>query len=346
MIRPGPRNLITDVAGLAVGNAEDGRARSGVTVILPDRRSVAAVDVRGGAPGTRETALLDPTCLVDAVDALVLSGGSAFGLEAAAGVAAWLAEQGRGVAVGSALVPIVPSAILFDLANGGDKAWGDAPPYRGLGRAAAAKTGQDIVLGNTGAGLGAIAGGIKGGLGSASAVDGTFGVTIGALVAVNAYGSPVMPGQPSLWAWAMELDGEMGGQPPPVRPVPPDEPWRAPFGGGSDQVAGNTIVGVVAIDADLDKAALSRIAMMAHDGIARAVRPAHTPFDGDTLFALSTAARPPPEPRATAVSRIGSLAADVVARAIGRAVVHAETLGDVPSYRALHGSALAGADRR
>ena len=319
--------------------------RTGVTVVLPDRRSVAAVDVRGGAPGTRETSLLDPTCLVDAVDALVLAGGSAFGLEAAAGVVAWLAEQGRGVAVGPTHVPIVPSAILFDLASGGDKAWGDAPPYRRLGRTAATKVGHDIALGNAGAGLGATAGGIKGGLGSASAVDDMFGVTIGALIAVNAYGSPVMPGQPSLWAWAMELDGELGGQPPPVRPVPPDEPWRQPFGGGTDQPAGNTIIGAVAIDADLDKAALSRVAMMAHDGIARAVRPAHTPFDGDTLFALSTAARPQPEPRAMAVSRIGAVAADVVARAIGRAMVHAETLGGVPSYRSLYGEALAEAQR-
>ena len=170
-IRKGPLNLITDVEGISVGNAEDEAARTGVTVILPELRAVAGGDVRGGGPGTRETDLLDPACLVDAVDAVVLSGGSSWGLEAASGVAAWLGARGRGYRVGASplVSPIVPAAILFDLANGGDKAWGEAPPYGALGRAACEAAAGTFRLGNAGAGLGAIAGQYKGGLGSAIA---------------------------------------------------------------------------------------------------------------------------------------------------------------------------------
>ena len=191
---PGPRNLITDVAGIAVGNAGDEALMSGVTVVLPDEAAVAAVDTRGGGPATRETDALDPACLVDAVHGLVLSGGSVFGLDAASGVTHWLDARGRGFRFGEQLhvSPVVPAACLFDFLNGGDKDWGDEPPYRALGLAACDAAAADFALGNAGAGLGAIAGRYKGGLGSASVVAG--GVTVGALMAVNAFGSPVVPG--------------------------------------------------------------------------------------------------------------------------------------------------------
>ncbi|HEY0418714.1 MAG TPA: P1 family peptidase, partial [Acetobacteraceae bacterium] len=208
--RPGPRNLITDIVGIAVGNADDAAVRSGVTVVLPEARAVAAVDVRGGGPGTRETDALGPTCLVESVDAIVLSGGSAFGLDAAAGAMAWLAVRGRGFAVGPAVVPIVPAAVLFDLGNGGDKHWGDRPPYRDLALAACAAAGRDFALGNAGAGSGAKAGDLKGGLGSVSAVT-DDGFQVGALVAANPLGSVVMPGDGAFWAWALERNGEFGG---------------------------------------------------------------------------------------------------------------------------------------
>lgn len=339
-VLPGPRNLITDVAGLRVGNAEDRAARSGVTVVLPDARTVAAVDVRGGGPGTRDTELLDPTCLVDAVDAIVLSGGSVYGLEAAAGVTCWLADAGRGFPLGPLRVPICPSAILFDLLNGGDKGWGARPPYRDLGLAACAAATLEVPLGNVGAGLGAKAGVLKGGLGSASAVDGASGLTVGALIAANPVGSAVMPGQPTLWAWALEQRGELGGQPPPLRGS--DLEAEFPALPATAEPGGNTTIGVVATDAVLTKAEAKRLAMMAQDGLARAVRPSHTPFDGDTLFVLATGARPLPEPRALALARLGAIAADTAARALARGVYEAESLGPFPGYRATHGGALTG----
>lgn len=340
MLLPGPRNLITDVDGLRVGNAEDAGAWSGTSVLLPDRPAVAAVDVRGGAPGTHETDALAPTCLVERVDALVLTGGSAFGLEAAAGAMGWLAARGRGFAVGPARVPIVPCAVLFDLLNGGDKAWGDAPPYRRLAAAALDAAGERFSLGNAGAGLGAKAGLLKGGLGSASIVEEATGLQVGALVAVNAAGHAVMPGQPTLWAWAWELEGEMGGQPPPTAPVPPDEAQPSPVAAAA--VGGNTTIGAVATNVALTKAEALRVAIMAQDGLARALRPAHTPFDGDTLFALSTGTIDrPEEPRPVLLARLGALAADCVARAIGRGVFEAETLGAFPAYRDRFGAARA-----
>jgi L-aminopeptidase/D-esterase-like protein len=339
MIRPGPRNLISDIDGIAVGHAADAAARTGVTVVLPARRTLAAVDVRGAAPGTRETDALDPTGLVEAVDAVVLTGGSVFGLEAAAGAVQWLAAHGRGYRLGPATVPIVPAAVLFDLLNGGDKGWGDDPPYRRLGAHACAAAAAAFALGNAGAGFGAKAGPVKGGLGSASAVDGDSGLTVGAVTAANPAGSPVMPGQPSLWAWMLEQDGEMGGQPPPAGPVPAAvDLTLSP--GVADQPGGNTTLGVVATDAALSRAEAKRLAMMAQDGIARAVRPSHTTIDGDTVFALATGARPLPEPRALALARLGAIAADVLARAIARGVYEAETIGDKPGYRARHGGAL------
>lgn len=339
MIRPGPRNLITDVLGITVGNAGDLAGRSGTTVVLPAAPAVAAVDVRGGAPGTRETDLLQPANIVDTVHGIVLSGGSAYGLDAAGGVVEWLRRHGRGRPVGPTgiLVPIVPAAILFDLANGGDKAWPDGPPYRALGSAACDAAGADFALGNEGAGLGALAGPVKGGLGSVSAVD-DDGLQVGAVVAVNAIGSPIMPGQASLWAWAWEQDGEMGGQPLPTGPVDMTMTLKA-VGARLDAVA-NTTIGVVATNARLTKAAAQRVCIMAQDGFARAIRPAHTPFDGDTVFCLATGAWTPPDDDGIWLTRLGAVAADCVARAIGRGVYAAADLGGIASYRSCHGDAL------
>ena len=205
------RNLITDVAGLTVGHADDTRLASGVTAILFDEPTVASADVRGGAPGTREIDLLRPEQTVERLDAIVLSGGSAFGLDAPGGVQTWLREQGRGFAVGPALVPIVPGAILFDLLSGGDKKWGRYPPYRELGYAAAESASQDFALGSTGAGLGATTVNLKGGLGSASAMT-PDGITVGAVAAVNATGSVTIGNGPHFWAGAFEIGNEFGGR--------------------------------------------------------------------------------------------------------------------------------------
>ena len=325
-IRPGPRNLITDVPGIAVGNAEDRRAWTGVTVVLPDRAVVAAVDVRGGGPGTRETTAMDASSGVPTVDAIVLSGGSAFGLDAAQGAMDWLAARGRGVAVGSARVPIVPAAILFDLLNGGDKGWATLP-YRALALAACEGAGPDFALGNAGAGHGAKAGPLKGGLGSVSAVM-PDGATIGALVAANPVGSVVMPGTGTFWAWAFEQAGELGGQRPPTAPVTMDPEITT-----SAEPGANTTLAVVATDVDLTRDECLRLAIMAQDGFARAIRPVHTPFDGDVVFALSTGRRAAGPNRARRVADLGAVAADCVARAVARGVFEAETLGAKPGYR-------------
>ena len=339
MLIPGPRNLITDVDGIRVGNAADETAWTGVTVVYPAMPCVAAVDVRGGAPGTRETDALDPSCLVETAHAVVLSGGSAFGLDAAGAVAATLGARGIGFAVGTARVPIVPSAILFDLLNGGDKGWGETPPYRALGRAAldAAEREGDgsFALGNAGAGYGAKAGRLKGGLGSVSAVD-ADGLQVGALIAVNAWGDAVMPGSGCFWAWPLEQGGEFGGREPPTAgvaldPALPPEPLATEPPSGV--LGANTTIGVVATNAALSKAEARRVAIMAQDGFARAIRPAHTPFDGDTIFVLATGRHALPEPRAQALARIGAIAADCVSRAVARGVFAATTLGERPGWR-------------
>lgn len=337
MLSPGPRNLITDVDGIRVGNAEDSRVWTGVTIVLPTEPAVAAADVRGGAPGTRETDALDPSCIVEKIHAVVLSGGSAFGLDAAGAVAAALGARGIGFAVGTARVPIVPSAILFDLLNGGTKDWGERPPYRELARAAlaAAEAGSGaFALGNAGAGYGAKAGRLKGGLGSVSTVA-SDGLQVGAIVAANPWGSVVMPGSGRFWAWALEQAGELGGLPPPqegatLDPELPPDPSAA-------QPGANTTIGIVATNAALSKAEAQRVAIMAQDGFARAIRPAHTPFDGDTIFVLATGRHAIAEPRPRALARIGALAADCVARAAARGVYAAERLGSWPSWRELHG---------
>jgi L-aminopeptidase/D-esterase-like protein len=326
MFRPGPKNLITDVPGLKVGHATDEHVRSGATALLCEAGWAAAVDVRGGGPGTRETEALAPENLVGRAHAVVLAGGSVFGLAAADGVAAWLSAQGAGLQLraGSPAIPIVPCAVLHDLGNGGDKNWGLSAPYRDLGLRAAVEAGTEFSLGSVGAGRGALAGVRKGGIGSAS-LDLRDGLLVGALVAVNSVGSALMPDGKTYWAWAYELEGEFGGCGPPRESMDlsdpaPDESRLRAIGRLTQGV--NTTLGVVACSADLDTAECKRVAMMAQDGLARAVRPAHTPFDGDTVFALASGSLPLDKNplRAAQVGRIGSAAADCLARAIARAV--------------------------
>ncbi|MDP2215341.1 P1 family peptidase [Phenylobacterium sp.] len=328
--RPGARNLITDVPGLKVGQAHDPVVRSGVTVILPDARAVAACDVRGGGPGTRETDALDPHNLVEAIDAIVLSGGSVYGLAAPDGVTAWLGAQGRGYGlVADPKVPpspVIPSAILFDLANGGDKAWGEEPPYRALGRQAALSAGIDFDLGTAGAGYGAMAGQLKGGVGSASAIT-ADGFTVGAVVAVNSFGSVVAPGGRTFWAAPFEMDGEFGGLGS-VGLAAAGDDWGL---AKADPLARtNTTIACVATDLALTPAQARRVAVMAQDGLARAIRPIHAPFDGDVVFALSTARRPLGERPDFQIARLGALAADVLARAVARGVYAAAPWPDAP----------------
>lgn len=314
-MRQGPRNLITDVAGLLVGNAEDHALKSGSTVLTAARPFRAAVSIMGGSPGTRETDLLAPDKLVQEIDALVLSGGSAFGLDACSGVMAGLRAKGRGFAVGPVQVPIVPGAIVFDLLNGGDKGW-DESPYAALGRRAFDGARPEFSIGTAGAGTGAMTGNWKGGLGSASTVleDGT---TVGALVVVNALGSVTAPsGQ--FWAAPWELGSEFGGL-----------GLGGPFDAGHEpqplkRLGEATTIAIVATDADLDKAGLLRMATAAQDGMARAIVPSHTPIDGDLVFAVSTGARALGDPMPEAF-RIGHAAATTLARAIARAVHAAES---------------------
>ncbi len=322
-MRPGPTNLITDVPGLLVGNAQDARIKSGCTVVTAQAPFAASVAVMGGAPGTRETDLLAPDKSVQAVHALVLSGGSAFGLAAAQGVMDALHEKGVGFPVFSARVPIVPAAILFDLLNGGDKGW-ETNPYPDLGRKALAAAGSDFGLGSVGAGTGALTARHKGGLGSASLVleDGT---TVGALVAANPAGDVMTPSGRHFWAAPFEVDCEFGGMG--VDPVPG---FDLPPGRKATAMAeqGNTVIAVVATDAALDKAQCHRVAAAAHDGIARAVLPAHTPMDGDLVFAAATGTRPVGD--GMQVAAIGHAASLCLSRAIARAIWEAEpAVGDV-----------------
>lgn len=324
------RNLITDVAGLKVGHATDLDLASGVTAILFDAPTVASVDVRGGGPGTRETDLLAPDETVGAIHALTLSGGSAFGLDAAAGVMAALAERGIGFPVGDALVPIVPGAVLFDLINGGNKQWGRFAPYRDLGYLAAGAVGLDFPLGTIGAGTGATTVDLKGGLGSASMVSAS-GHMVGALVAVNACGATNLAGGPHFWAAPFERNGEFGGLglPSPL----PDLPERPPLKGLPP--GANTTIAVVATDAVLTKAQCKRLAVMAHDGYAHAIWPVHTPLDGDTIFAAATGRRALADP-VFDLALIGDAVVRTLARACARAIYEATALpqpGTLPAWR-------------
>ncbi|MGV6804645.1 MAG: P1 family peptidase [Ruegeria sp.] len=324
---PGTRNLITDVPGLLVGNAQDEELKSGVTVLTGAKPFRASVHVMGGAPGTRETDLLAPDKSVDRVDAIVLSGGSAFGLDACSGVMDALHAQGRGYQAGQAVVPIVPGAILFDLLNGGNKAW-DENPYRPLGRDALLAASREFGLGASGAGTGAMTAMCKGGLGSASAVL-ENGVTVGALVAANPLGSVTTPGDRHFWAAPFEVGTEFGGLgPDPATDLGHPQPSRkAEAMGNPAPEHANTTIAIVATDAVLSKAQCQRMAVAAHDGIARAIVPAHTPGDGDLVFGVSTGEN---QNSNVDFGILGHVAAVCLSRAISRAVYLAKpTAGDL-----------------
>jgi L-aminopeptidase/D-esterase-like protein len=318
---------------LRVGNAEDHTVRTGTTVIMAEEMSIAVVDVRGGAPGTRDTESLSPITIDGGCDAIVLSGGSVFGLDAPAGVTSLLREQNRGFQFmpGGPRMPIVPGAILFDLANGGDKNWGEETPYRRLGLAAAKNAGLDFALGNAGAGLGATSGFYKGGLGSASCVT-ADGITVGAIVAVNSVGSPVIPNTNVFWSFPYEQNKEFGGarltgkEDDIDMDLPPDMK-------GAARPKANTTIAVIATDADISQIELMRVNIMAADGFARALRPVHAPTDGDIVFGMATAKHKIAAPRHREVMRLGHIAADCLARAIARGVYEAESLGATQSYK-------------
>lgn len=321
-MRPGPKNLITDVAGLKVGHSHDATLKSGTTVLTSHTALTSSVHVMGGAPGSRETDLLEPDKSAPGVDAFVLSGGSAFGLDAATGVMSALRAAGRGFPVHTARVPIVPAAIIFDLVNGGDKNWPDelnGSPYPALGRAAFDAASPDFALGSVGAGTGAMTGALMGGTGSASLTLDN-GVTVGALMIANPIGSATTPGERHFWAAPYEIDGEFGG-------LGPDP--RAGLGRdiASDKLTAmlrqaNTTIGIVATDAALTKAQCKRMAIAAHDGIARACMPAHSPMDGDLIFSTTTSEIALERPDYD-LAMIGHAASLCVARAIARAVYEA-----------------------
>jgi len=328
----GPRDLITDVSGLLIGNAEDASALTGVTVLLPEEPVVAAAHVRGGGPGTREIDALRTENVVEVVHGFAISGGSVFGLDAAGALVEWLARRGVGFTFGEQPLPcpVVPSAVLFDLRNGGDKSF-QTLPYRRLALAAAEAAGVDFRLGNAGAGMGATAGVFKGGLGSASAT--WNGMTVGAVVAVNSMGSPADPETGLLWAENFRL----GGQRP--RLAPRAEASGDPFAWTKVEAmplqgaGANTTIAILATDANLSRGEAKRLALMASDGMARALRPIHTPFDGDTVFALATGRTSLPEPRPLALSGLGAVAADTLARAIAKGVIAADAIPGWPALR-------------
>ncbi len=317
-MKPGKHNLITDVPGLQVGNAQDNQIKTGVTVLTADQSFVASVDVMGGAPGTRETDALMPHNLVNDVDAIVLSGGSAFGLDAASGVTDALSEQGLGFSVGPVNVPIVPAAIVFDLINGGDKHW-LANPYNNLGRAALAAKDSQFHLGTAGAGTGATTANLKGGLGSAS-MQLADGLVVGALVVVNPHGSAVVPGSKHFWAAPFEVNNEFGG----VGIATDIDPLYQPKNEKlmAYDAKANTTIGVVATNARLDKAQAKRFSVAAHDGMARALVPSHTPFDGDLIFGVSTREIDINDNPVTQML-LGHVASLCMARAIARGVYEA-----------------------
>ena len=326
------RNLLTDIAGVRVGHADNKALASGVTAVIFDTPAVAAIDIRGGGPGIREGAVLELENTVEQIHGIALAGGSAFGLEAGGGVQAWLAEHGRGFAVGGALIPIVPGAICFDLLNGGDKAWGRFAPYRELGYAAAAAAGTDFALGSVGAGLGATTANFKGGVGSASAAT-SGGVRVAALAVVNAVGTVTVGDGPWFWAAPFETGDELGGRGLPPS-FTPDMLRMRIKGGAAATAVENTTLAVVVTDAALTKPQAKRLAMIAQTGFARAIYPVHAPLDGDVVFAAATGEKPV-DPLA-GLTELGMVAANVLARAIARGVHEATALpfpGALPAWK-------------
>lgn len=313
---------VLPLSGLQIGHAHDASVKTGVTVLLPDSPALCAVDVRGGGPGTRETDTLALGGLVDRVHAIVLAGGSVYGLAAADAICNDLGAQAIGFVAGpppTPVSPIVPSAILFDNANGGDKGWGHSPPFYRLGREALASASRQTAEGPVGAGFGATAGTYAGGFGLASEV--IDGVTVCAFICANPVGSPFLPGTRVPHAWIYERDGEFGG----VRP-PQDYYWRPPTDTKLSRFARagqNTVIGAVVTDAAHSSSDLKRLAIMAQDGLALSVQPSHTPLDGDTIFALSIGAQIAAGP--AALSNIGAAAARCVARALTRGVLAAQS---------------------
>jgi L-aminopeptidase/D-esterase-like protein len=330
-VKPGKNNAITDVAGIEVGHYTDVEAMSGVTVIMAGEGAVAGVDIRGSAPGTRETDVIAPENLVQEAQAVVLSGGSVFGLSAADGVVRWLESKGRGFKLDDTHVaPIVPAAVIFDLGRGKEFVPPIAPEWGK--RACEASSGGKPRMGSVGGGTGALCGGIKGGAGTASLVL-PSGITVAACAIVNSLGSVIDPKKGRPWEIGLERNGEFGhqGQRAVQLPVPvPAEPAK------------NTTIAAVATDALLSKTQVQKIAQMAHDGLARAIRPAHTMFDGDTVFCLSTGRYPVSTSEgffqvesAEAVNMLGDAAADCMARAILHGVLNASTMGRITAFRDL-----------
>ncbi|OMB90090.1 P1 family peptidase [Mycobacterium colombiense] len=339
-------NAITDVAGIRVGHYQrlDPDASlgagwaCGVTVVLTPPGTVGAVDCRGGAPGTRETDLLDPSNTVRFVDAVLLAGGSAYGLAAADGVMRWLEERERGVAMDGGVVPIVPGAVIFDLPVGG---WECRPTAEfGYAACAAAEDGVAMGVGTVGAGVGARAGALKGGVGTASRVL-PSGVTVGAVAVVNSAGEVVDRG--TGLPWMADLTRGFGLRPPPAEQIDVFAQLPSPSNPVDNPL--NTVIAVVATDAALSSAACRRVAIAAHDGLARSIRPAHTPVDGDTVFVLATGAvevtaaassKPPPasfSPETPLATEVGIAAADCLADAVLGGVLAAESIAGIPSYR-------------
>ncbi|MBX3548199.1 MAG: P1 family peptidase [Xanthobacteraceae bacterium] len=325
------KNLVTDVPGILVGHADDAKAATGTTAIIFEEPAVASADIRGGGPGTRELDLLDPVATVERIDAIALSGGSAFGLDAGAGVQAWLAEQGRGFAVGPARIPIVPCAILFDMFSGGDKNWGRFPPYRELGYAAAQNAAKNFALGSVGAGYGASTQNLKGGIGSASARS-ESGHIVGAIAAANAAGRVTLGGDGHFFAAAFEQDNEFGGRGFPKAQAKVELALKG-------DLRQNTTIALVATDAVLTKAQAKRLAVMAGAGLAIAIHPVYTPLDGDAVFTAATGKKKLDDP-VRDLARLGALAAQCLARAVARGVYEAASLpfpGAQPSWKDKYG---------
>ncbi|OYU50665.1 MAG: peptidase T4 [Rhizobiales bacterium PAR1] len=330
-----PTITTSQIKGVSIGHAEDKKAATGVTAVLFDAPATASISILGGAPGGRDTALLETDMTVETVDALLLSGGSAFGLDAAGGAQAALASMGRGFPVGAMRVPIVPQAILFDLLNGGDKAWGEKPPFWDLGREAIRRAAREFALGSVGAGLGATTATLKGGFGAASSAH-PRGFVVQAFVAVNAIGSATVGESANFWSAPYEQGREFGGLGMPAT-LPADALALRTKGHASEPA---TTIGAIVTNAALTKPQARRLAIMAQDGVARAIRPAHAPMDGDTIFAAATGEIPLGNP-AYDLTLIGMMAGDCVARAIAIGIYEATALpfpGALPSWRDRFGS--------